>query len=166
MMSQVTVRVLKYDGAVHRQWPATIARRDESVIVLDAEFTDDVEHDLLGVINRGTRTIEYYWFDRWYNVFRFLESDGKTKLFYCNVSMPPSLKHGTLTYIDLDIDILVRPDGSFAVLDQEEFDVNASVYNYPDEVKRQARLALDELISMIKTRQFPFDDLNPIVNPA
>ena len=154
----IIVRVLKYDGAEHRRWSARTARRDGSLIVLDAEFEFDVQHHLLGNIQRGTRTIEYYWLDRWYNVFRFLNSDGSTRLFYCNVNMPPKFESDVLTYIDLDIDILVQPDLSYQVLDLEEFTVNAGRYGYSEEIKRQAHAAVDVLISMIETRRFPFEN--------
>jgi uncharacterized protein len=153
---QITVRVRKYDGAEHRCWSASLARADAGLIVLDAAFDDDVHHDLLGNISRGTRTIEYYWLNRWYNVFQFLESDGTTKLFYCNLNMPPALRGGVLSYIDLDIDILVQPDFSYQVLDLEEFAANALRYGYSEQVKKQTRSAVDELVSMIETRQFPF----------
>ena len=152
----LTVRVLKYDGIEYRSWDATTARIEGGLVVLDAEFEHDVQHELLGRIPRGTRTIEYYWLDRWYNVFRFLEADGATKLFYCNVNMPPAITGGVLTYVDLDIDILVRPDGSYQVLDLDEFAVNAERYGYSEQVKTQAGAAVDDLISMIKARQFPF----------
>ena len=153
---RITVRVLKYDGTEYRRWEGTLAQRDESLIVIDAEFADDVLHHLLGNIRRGTRTIEYYWLDRWYNIFQFLDSDGATKLFYCNVNMRPEISRGILSYIDLDLDILVLPDSSYQVLDLEEFEANAARYGYTDQVKRQAHAALAELISMIETRQFPF----------
>ena len=152
----ITVRVLKYDGTEYRRWDATLAERRESLVVLDAVFADEVRHHLLGDINRGTRTIEYYWLDRWYNVFRFLETDGTTKLFYCNVNMPPTISTSSLTYIDLDIDILVRPDFSYQILDLEEFAANAARYGYPEHVKRRAHEAVDKLIAMIKSRQAPF----------
>ena len=153
---RITVRVLKYDGSEYRRWEATLAQQNDSLIVLDAEFADDVRHHLLGDISRGTRTIEYYWLDRWYNIFRFLESNGATKLYYCNVNMRPEISSGILSYIDLDLDILVQPDFSYQVLDLEEFEANALRYGYPDQVKRQAHKALAQLISMIGTRQFPF----------
>ena len=49
---QITIRVLKYDGAEHRRWRATLSRRDESLLVLDAQFKDEVEHDLFEVGER------------------------------------------------------------------------------------------------------------------
>ena len=154
----ITVRVLKYDGAEYRRWHARLAQREGSLIVLEAAFEFDVQHHLLGDIQRGTRTIEYYWLDRWYNVFRFLNSDGSTRLFYCNVNTLPTFADGVLTYIDLDIDILVQPDLSYQVLDLEEFAANAALYVYSREIKRQAQAAVDELISLIEKREFPFGD--------
>ncbi|MFN2577234.1 MAG: DUF402 domain-containing protein [Pyrinomonadaceae bacterium] len=152
----ITVRVLKYDGTEYRRWSAHISQLTDSLIVLHAEFETDVEHELLGAIARGTRTEEYYWLRRWYNVFRFLNSDGTTRLFYCNISMPPLLKDNELTYVDLDIDVLVQPDSNCQVLDLEEFEANAERYCYSEEVKARVAQALDELRNTIESQQFPF----------
>jgi protein associated with RNAse G/E len=154
---QITVRVLKYDGTEYRRWNARLARREGSLLTLDAEFEYDVQHNLLGEIRRGTRTIEYYWLERWYNIFRFLEDDGATRLYYCNVNTPPTLDGGVLTYVDLDIDVLVQPDLSYAVLDLDEFEKNGALFGYDDQTKLRARATIDDLSSLIETRQFPFD---------
>jgi protein associated with RNAse G/E len=154
----ITVRVLKYDGAEYRRWPARLAQREGALVVLDAAFEFDVQHHLLGDIQRGTRTIEYYWLDRWYNIFRFLNDYDETRLYYCNINMPPNFRDDVLTYIDLDIDILVQPDNSYQVLDLVEFEANVQRYGYPEEIKRHAQAAVNELISMIETRQFPFSE--------
>jgi len=154
---ELTVRVLKYDGAEYRRWNARLSRQEGSLLILEAEFEFDVEHESLGSISKGTQTVEYYWLDRWYNVFRFLNDGGGTHLYYCNINTPPVLEGDTLTYVDLDIDILVQPDFSFEVLDLEEFEVNAARYDYSSEVKNSARTAVDELVELIESRQFPFD---------
>src|SRR5467141_288218 len=122
---EVTVRVLKYDGTEYRRWNARLSRRDGLLIVLEAEFDRGVQHDLLGEIRAGTKTVEYYWLDRWYNVFRFLKDDCATRLYYCNINTPPRFEDCVLTYTDLDIDILVEPNLSYQVLDLEEFETNA-----------------------------------------
>ena len=153
---RITVRVLKHDGAEYRRWSATASRQEGDLIVLNAEFDVDVSHELLGEIRQGTRTVEYYWLNRWYNVFRFLKDDGSTRLWYCNINTPPAFKDRVLAYIDLDIDIVVQADFSFQVLDMDEFETNARRYGYSEEEKRQAQKAVDELTSMIETRHFPF----------
>lgn len=163
MADQVIVQVLKYNGTEYRRWKARIASCDDSLIILDAEFEYDVKHEVLGEIPRGTRTAEYYWLNRWYNIFRFLDQDGSTRLWYCNINTPPEVENGVLSYIDLDIDVLVQPDFTYQVLDIEEFEQNAVVLGYPDEVRRDVQRAIAEVTSLIEARQFPFTEIGQTV---
>jgi len=154
----IVVSVRKYDGVEHRRWPAQIARIEGSLLVLDAVFENEIEHDLLGTISSGTISTEYYWLDRWYNVFRFSDPDGRLKNFYCNVNQPPVFDGDVLSYIDLDIDVLVAPDLTYKILDVEDFEENAKRYDYPNDVLANARQALTEVIELIESRAFPFNE--------
>lgn len=156
--SDILVSVLKYDGREHRRWPARIAKIKGSLLILDAVFEETIEHDLLGTIALGTVSTEYYWLDRWYNVFRFSDKSGKLKNFYCNVNQPPSFDGRVLSYIDLDIDVLVAPDLTYKILDLDDFEVNAKAYAYPEDVQANARGALKELTELIVARDFPFNE--------
>ena len=155
----ILVRACKFDGAEHRSWHAELLRQEGSLLVLDAKFEDEIQHDLLGTLLSGTISLEYYWLNRWYNIFRFSEPTGELRNFYCNINLPPVLQENVLSYIDLDIDVLVNPDFSYQILDEDEFAANALRYNYPAELQAHARRALDELINLIEERQFPFQDL-------
>jgi uncharacterized protein len=155
----VTVRTYKYDGSEHRHWRAQISRQEDSLIVLDAKFEEEIRHPLLGTVARETSSVEYYWLDRWYNVFRFVEPTGELRNFYCNVNVPPVLQNDVLSYIDLDMDVLVAPDFSYSILDEDEFAANAARFKYPGEVLDKSESALKELISLIEGRAFPFGDL-------
>ncbi len=146
----------KMDGRTHRRWRARLARREGSLIVLDAVFEEEVNHDLLGHIARGTVSLEYYWTDRWYNIFRFAEADGTLRNFYCNIAQPAQLEGDVLSFVDLDIDVLVAPDLSYRVLDLDEFEAHAARYGYAPDLRERAHAALDELISFIERREFPF----------
>jgi protein associated with RNAse G/E len=156
---EVIVRACKYDGTEHRRWLARITTCADNLLILDAEFTEDIHHQLLGTVARGTTSIEYYWLDRWYNIFRFLKPNGELRNFYCNVNIPPTFDGHVLSYIDLDIDILVAPDLTYQIVDEDEFDLNAARYNYPLNIRESAYRALTELVSLIETRGFPFSDL-------
>jgi len=72
--------------------------------------------------------------------------------------MPPKFTNGILSYIDLDLDILVQPDFSYQILDVEDFERNAKACSYSLELQANVRQAVDELTGMIQTRQFPFGD--------
>jgi len=157
--NEIVVRVLKHDGSEYRRWRGRIAKLEANLIVLETEFDADVSHDLLGEIKRGTRLVEYYWLDRWYNVFRFLHDDGSTRLYYCNINKPPVFDGRSLTYIDLDLDVIVEPDYSYEILDLDEFEANSERYRYSAEEKAKAEGALEELLGRIQSREFPFQPL-------
>ena len=131
-------------------------RQEGPFIALDARFSDEISHDVLGTIPIGTHSLEYYWLDRWYNVFRFAQPDGEFRNYYCNVNVPPTFDGETLSYVDLDLDILVQPDFSYQILDVVDFEANVKRYGYSVEVQTNARRAVDELVRMIQTREFPF----------
>ena len=155
-MEQISVHSCKHDGRVNRRWPARVSRREGSLVVLDAVFEDEVRHPLIGTIEAGTHSTEFFWTDRWYSVFRFQTPDGRLLRFYCNINTPARLDGGILSFVDLDVDVLVNPDYSFTVLDEDEFDLHAELYAYPPAYRDNVRQALDELLHLIDSRQFPF----------
>ena len=157
----VVVHSCKYDGRVARTWGARLARGEGPLLVLDAVFDELIEHPLLGTIRPGTLSTEYYWTDRWYSVFRFAEPSGALRNFYCNINTPARFDGRVLSYVDLDIDVLVAPDLSFRVLDEDEFALHAEQYGYPEDLRAAARQSLAELISLIEGRRFPFQDKSP-----
>lgn len=153
----VRINARKYDGEIHRSWQCKILEQKNSLLTFVGEFDREVIHSDLGLIRRGTISYEYYWLDRWYNVFRFHEPDGSLRNFYCNVNAPPVMANGILDYVDLDVDVLVWKDFKYEILDTEEFELNSLKYNYSANVIENAAKSLDELINMINARIFPFD---------
>jgi protein associated with RNAse G/E len=153
----IEVRATKYDGSGLRTWTAQVLQQDGPLLVLDANFDHEIKHDLLGTIASGTRSIEYYWLDRWYNVFRFAHATGELRNYYCNINVPPAFDGKVLSYVDLDIDILVEPNLSYRIVDLEDFESNAARFAYSEEVRAGAHNGLDHLVKLIKAGSFPFD---------
>ena len=160
--NDVAVHSRKFDLSIRRSWKCELVERNDPLLVFLGEFDRDVEHPGLGWIRRGTVSDEYYWLDRWYNIFRFHEPDGSLRNFYCNIAMPPTFENGVLDYVDLDIDVIVWPDLRYEIVDRDDFERNALKYNYPDEIRQKTEESLEELIRMIDGREFPFAELDPI----
>jgi protein associated with RNAse G/E len=154
----ITVRTYKYDGTAHRHWRAQLTKQENSLLILNAKFDEEIQHPLLGIIARETLSIEFYWLDRWYNIFRFHQPSGELRNFYCNINVPPIFHRNALSYIDLDIDILVAPDMSYSILDEDEFAANAARFKYPSEVQQRSRQALAQVVTLIESRHFPFNN--------
>jgi protein associated with RNAse G/E len=75
------------------------------------------------VLKKGDRFVEYYYSDRWYNIFEIYDrDDGKVKGWYCNVGMPAVFDDEIVSYVDLALDLWVSVDGTQTVLDEDEFE--------------------------------------------
>ncbi len=154
-----TINALKADGLVHRSWKASLIDETNELISFIGVFEKEVEHPKIGFIRRGTVSYEFYWKNRWFNVFRFHEPGEANRLrnFYCNINRPPQITNNILSYVDLDVDVLVWRDFSFEILDLEEFQRNAELFSYTTETRDKVRGSLDEILRLVETRSFPFN---------
>jgi len=151
----ITVNSRKYDGTIRKSWTCELVEQVDQLIVAVGSFDADVNHSELGLITKGTLSYEYFWLDRWYNIFRFVTADGAFRYFYCNVCMPPQFSNDVLDYVDLDIDVVVNADFSYRILDRDDFKANAELYRYPAEVRDRVETSLEELLELIKLGDLP-----------
>jgi len=158
-MRPFTINSRSFDGRIKRSWKGELMEIDGSRLTFIGEFDQTVEHPELGIIHSGTVSHEYFWTDRWYSIFRFVGPDGSFRNFYCNINMPPSISGEVLDFVDLDIDIVVVPDGEVQVLDEDEYEQNARDLGYGEDVLTAVEEARRELKRMIGEREFPFDIL-------
>jgi protein associated with RNAse G/E len=155
--NEITVISRSYDRTIRRTWKASLIRKEPPLIELVGQFDRDVDHPELGHIKCGTVSYEYYWLDRWYNVFRFHEPTGELRNYYCNINMPPTFTDGVLDYVDLDIDVLVDADLSFQILDRAEFEETRQRCSIPESICDQVERSLEDVLELIKLRGFPFN---------
>lgn len=120
--SPIHVRKLRPDRTQQYAWDGTVLRCDEDGIVLRATF--NVEFVDLGFTSfrRGDDFVEFYYWNRPYNVFQISDADGTLKGWYANLGLPAELapEIGELVYVDLALDVWSRPDGEYVVLDEDE----------------------------------------------
>ena len=141
------IKVQKKDpaGKVLIEYEGHELRRDENSITLEALFTRE-DMPFMGVtFKKGDRFVEYYYSDRWYNIFVIYDrDDGKIKGWYCNIGKPAVIEDHVVSYVDLALDLWVATDGKQTVLDQDEFEV----LELNDELRRGALRGLEELKSL------------------
>jgi protein associated with RNAse G/E len=147
--SPVHVRKLKPNGALDFAWHGMVLRCDASGIVLRAEFNVDVVEREWATFRRGDVFVEFYYFERWYNVFQISAPDGTLKGWYANIGLPAELnpEAGELAYIDLALDVWTNPNGEFVVLDQEEFEELIREHAELAEGAEEGRQRLLELVA-------------------
>ena len=100
----------------------------------------------------GDRFTEWYYSDRWYNIFEIASPDGTLKGWYCNAAAPATIEPDDLYCRDLILDLWVTPDGQTTTLDEDEFAATA----LDDASREGARAGLAELRRLVAGRQGPF----------
>lgn len=144
-----TINSRKYDGTIRRSWECELVKADTESVDLIGVFAQSVDHPDLGRIDAGTISRERFYLNRWYNYFVFEQPDSTLRNYYINICMPPTIAEGVIDYVDLDIDLILWPDGRLVRLDLDEFEANADLYRYPSFVRSTARKTLDEIISLL-----------------
>ena len=135
----VTVRKFLYDGTPNYVWEGRMVERDDELVVLEAYFARDRRDLGYVVFERGDLFIEFYYFDRWYNVFQIYSATGELKGWYCNITKPATLLDGEIRFTDMALDLFAYPDGSSLPLDVEEFEQHAtSLYSPSDTARARA----------------------------
>lgn len=76
---------------------------------------------------------------------------------YVDIGTLPVWNQQRLTYIDLDLDVIRRLDGTVEIIDHHEFDENRLRYGYPHELVEGARGAADSVGSLMRTGRQPFE---------
>ena len=129
-------------GEVVYEYEGDELRRDDTSIVLEALF-DRADMPFQDVIfKQGDRFVEYYYTDRWYNIFAIYGGDdGQIKGWYCNIGKPAVIEDGVVSYVDLALDLWVSANGRQTVLDEDEFDALALT----DDLRKNALIGLGEL---------------------
>lgn len=152
-MERVTVRKLDHNGSEVISYPGQVLKRADDAIILRTSW--DREPMDLGfvILEPEDRWTEYFYSNRWYNIFEIRASNGRLKGWYCNITRPARIGEETVTAEDLALDLWVAPDRSTKVLDADEF---VELPLTPNE-RRAARQALVELQSRVAQKAPPFD---------
>jgi protein associated with RNAse G/E len=102
----------------------------------------------------GTRPLrnnclQIFWPERWYMLSAFYNNQTLIHT-YAAIIQPATLQLDRLSYTDLDLSILVKPNLSYEVLTQAEFEQMADLFHYSEEVRISALMSLRTLTSTIQ----------------
>lgn len=147
-----TINSRSYDGALKRSWTCDLVESRPNSIELHGSFAEPIVHPNLGTVEAGTVSKEKFYFDRWYNYFVFENKAGILRNYYINICLPPEIGYRTIDYVDLDIDIVLWPNGEISTLDMDEFESNAVKFGYPDEIREGALKTMETLQEILNDR--------------
>jgi uncharacterized protein len=150
----IHVRKLRPDGSQVFAWDGQVLGCDAEGIVLRAAFNAELVEREYATFRRGDVFVEFYYWDRAYNVYQVSTPDGTLKGWYANLALPAELDVGAseLRYVDLALDVWVHPTGEHIVLDQDELEeLLARWPQLSDQVERGRA----DLLALVSAGQLP-----------
>jgi predicted RNA-binding protein associated with RNAse of E/G family len=158
-MTQIAVQKLDTRGRLITSYRATVVERFAGGVLLDARWERPALALGYTTFETGDRFREWFYSDRWHNIFEIATSDGALKGWYCNVAAPAVITETEIRCRDLLLDLWVAPDGATLVLDEDEFAADDAI----DALTRERAItALAELQGLVAARKPPFE---PIAAP-
>ncbi len=127
-------------GGKREEFSCELVDRSPGAVVLLYRLTRQWNVNDLS-LPAGTLSFGYFWKDRYYNAYHWLTREGVSLGIYFNVSDRTRFTADTVSWRDLEVDILVTPDDRCRVLDAGELpgDINP-------EVERKIELAREEIV--------------------
>jgi predicted RNA-binding protein associated with RNAse of E/G family len=149
------ITVVKQDpwGKAKTHYQGEIVEYLANGVVIQAFWTRPVRDLGYTIFEPGDLFIEYYYTDRWFNIFEIRNVQSERKGWYCNIAEPAIISADHIEQIDLYLDMWVTPTGEILVLDEDEF---AAATTLSETQCNGARKGLQTLTRMVETRQEMF----------
>lgn len=151
---KLEIHCYKHNGKLHQVCDeAIVLYADEESLIVANDKAKLTEGD-----GRSYRAKEpailFFYKKHWFNIIGQLKKYGL--FYYCNIATPYLIDGKIIKYIDYDLDLRVFPDGSFKVLDYNEYNYHKKLMEYPPEIQMIIKNELSKLIEMKKKKEGPF----------
>jgi protein associated with RNAse G/E len=144
----IDIYALHADGAAYRWWRETVETIDDEKVVTVSPPGKEVHGPLGDWVSRyASRTC--YWFARPYVLAEVYRPDGSLLEIYVHVASPASFDGHRLTYVDYELDVVLKPGGAPEVVDEDEFAEAAGRYGYTPEFQERCQRVVAEVLDLI-----------------
>lgn len=151
---KLTIHCYKHNGKIDRiSGEAIVLDENDDYLVCANNKVKLTEND-----GRSHRTKEiailFFYKKNWYNILAQLKKFGL--FYYCNIASPYVIDGNIIKYIDYDLDLRIFPDGTFKVLDKNEYRYHKITMKYSNEIDTIVQDSLNTLIKMKENNEIPF----------
>ena len=151
---KLTIHCYKHNGKIDRiSGEAIVLDETDEYLVCANNKVKLIEND-----GRSNRTKEiailFFYKKEWYNILAQLKKYGL--FYYCNIASPYIIDGNIIKYIDYDLDLRIFPDGTFKVLDKNEYRYHKITMRYSEEIDIIVQDSLNKLIENKNINAFPF----------
>lgn len=157
MYRKIAVISKKYNRKISRTvWLSlTHITPDFALLTSDAPV-NLIEHDGIKILPWAAKV--YIYFKEWFNIFVFFDKQHIHA--YCNIATPAVFENDEISFIDLDLDLIINQNREIELKDENEFLEHKEKFSYPKDVEIKAREAVTKICNMVLLKQFPFDSNN------
>lgn len=151
----IQIQSYKHDETLHRIWEtANVVEGTEEYVIVANKRTKVIESN--GRFWHAKEpSVTWFYKNNWFNIIGIIKKDGVA--YYCNIASPYLCDSEGLKYIDYDLDIKVLVDGTYTVLDRNEYNRHKEKMKYPEKLQAILESELNKLKSMIENKITPFD---------
>ena len=152
------IQCYKHNGKINCNWheAVVIDIKDDYIVCVNSESL--VTESDGSVWKTKEPAVLYFFKNKWFNVIAQLKKTGLS--YYCNIATPYIFEDNTIKYIDYDLDLRIFPNGSYKILDRNEYKYHKKIMAYSDDLDCAIKNALDELINFYKKDNLIFNEKN------
>jgi hypothetical protein len=161
-MQDIAYTVYKRDhaGKPVYHYTGRLVARGETWLCLEAHFGRSDTAAPYVTFRQGDRMVEWFYIDRWYNIFQLHDvDDDHLKGWYCNITRPAVFSEDSVAADDLALDVFITPSGEIVLDDEDEY--RALLPLLPEADRAASTQAVEALRARVSARAAPFDAINP-----
>lgn len=157
MNNNFTVHKRDHTGKIVLSYQGEVIGRGETWVCIQARFEQSTRDLGYMVLKHGDMFTEWFYSDRWYNVFQIHDvDDNRLKGYYCNITRPAEISEAEVASDDLALDLFVHPNGMTQLLDEDEYES----LQLPSHIQQTIRQTLAELKQLVAAKKGPFAALH------
>lgn len=151
-----TVYKLNHLGEEDLHYSGDVVERGENFVCVRAIFAFETRDLGYVTLKKGDLFTEWFYTDRWYNVFKVEDADtGELKGYYCNITRPAIISESDVKADDLELDLFAHPNGKILILDEDEY----NELPLSDEERQNVQGAIQQIEQLVRNKRSPFHDL-------
>ena len=131
-----TIHSLKYGDLFHYEWKARLAHRgDRHFLFYQPPPRRVIHHTRQRTFIFNSPGLQLFW-KEWPFSISVSRHRHNRLAYYCNVHEPIRWNGVSLSFVDLDLDVVKQPHDVPRILDREEFEKHRISYSYPSAYAR------------------------------
>lgn len=155
-MTDFTIHKCDAAGNITLTYSGDLVAHGEDYVCVCAIYKEATRDLGYVVFKQGDIFTEWFYSNCWYNVFEVVDvDDGRLKGYYCNFTRPAVMSAVSVKADDLELDLFVWPDGTWVLLDEDEYAALALSI----QEREQVEAARQQILQLVAQCEQPFHAL-------